>query len=157
MRSRMKFGNEALSNVLPLTSYLSNEDHRRPHRPADRSADQRHIADDGSLVLGGRYLLVEAATTMINDRAMVRDLGPKAIVGPSDAMSPADLVRDLTSFDEIAPAPFAPFVSANIDETVAAPDMIPAPPPVLPRSELNTGKVSGERTEVQPAVPPRRK
>lgn len=118
-----------------------------------------NLADDGTMIIGGRYMLAEAATTNVNDRVMFQDLGPQAQFGPSDAMTAAGLLQELMSFDSLAPAPEVPFVSADINQPVDAPDMTPAAPPAPLPEDLDATQASGgsrEIVEVQPAVRPRR-
>jgi len=122
----------------------------------NENAHSVNLALDGSLIVGNRYLLEEAATTTVNGQIMHRDLGPQAQIGASDAMLAADLLQDLMHFAANAPAPLNAFESADINVPVDAPDMTPAAPPALPRGEQQAGDASGERVEVQTAVPVQR-
>jgi hypothetical protein len=121
----------------------------------DENAHSLNIADDGSLILGARYLKSEAATTMVKGRMMIRDLGPRAVDGASDAMLVADLLPQLQQSATLVPAPEFKFVSADIQQPIDAPDMTPSTSPAVDAEA--PVPASSEEVEVQPAVPVQRK
>ncbi len=125
----------------------------------DENAHSINVAQDGSFIVGARYNKEQAASTIAKGRIMVRDLGPRAVDGDSDAMLAADLLQQVQRSATIVPEAQFQFVSADINLPVDAPDMTPAEPPTLPvgdQAAMDDGNVSGEKVEVQPAVKMRR-
>jgi hypothetical protein len=125
----------------------------------DENAHSMNLADDGSFIVGARYLKQQAATTTVKGRVMFRDLGPRAVDGASDAMLAADLQPQIQHSATIVPEPQFKFASADIEIPVDAPDMTPSAPPELPvgaQALTDDDAAVREKVEVQPAVPVRR-
>ncbi len=87
------------------------------------------MSGDCTLHIGDKDLLEEVMTHEVMGEIMVKNLGPEAKTGESDAMSAEELSNAIAAQAALMAAPTTEYVNADAGEPFEGPDMTPAAPP----------------------------